>query len=127
MYAVKLEAVCLGQKLDWPFCKAILNSFGPKLQNLAILFCHGIVLEDLAVCRNLKTLEILQLNTLNASGNQTLLNSQTFLPNLISFTADICLGDQLRVFEEKTTLETLYLNCSHIGTTVRNIYCSIIL
>ena len=123
MYVVKLEAIFLEERMDWLFCKAILHSFGPKLQTLMINYSPKIVLEDLAVCHNLKNLAIFQMNALNTSGNQTPLNSQTFLPNLISFRADICLGDQLRVFEEKTTLETLYLNCSHIGTTVRNIHC----
>ena len=44
------------------------------------------------------------------------INSGNFLPYLKNMLSQICLGNKSRLFEEKSTLVKLELNCSHIGT-----------
>lgn len=73
--------------------------------------CRKIKLADLSLCKQLENLRILYDTTLV----HDVIDSATFLPKLKSFHSNSCLGVHSRLFEEKSSLVRLVLNCCHLG------------
>lgn len=80
---------------------------------------------DLLPCIQLELLQITQTNDSNVKsvlkpGDEIFslpeVQAGNFLPNLKMMFSGICLGKKSRLFEEKNSLTTLELHCSHIGT-----------
>lgn len=92
----------------------ILKVFGLQLQNLKFKSCHEIKLTDLALCSQLENLRIRE-SSLNSREFISSIDAPAFLPRLKRFKSDSCLGLASRLFEEKPTLVSLVLHCSHVG------------
>ena len=96
------------------YATPILEKFGPELQQLEFKRCEGIKLADLSLCLQLENLRIIAITVLPNIVDSTV-DEATFLPHLKSFESDVCLGLHSRLFEEKSTLVQLVLECSHVG------------
>ena len=96
--------------------RCILEAFGSNLLHLTI-YCREedrFNLADFALCPKLESLNIKNC-TLDEKEDVAALDPATFLPQLKSFTSNCCLGSRSRFFEEKSSLVSLDLHCSHIG------------
>lgn len=100
------------------YLEAIMKVFGWKLKSLELQFCKKIQLEHLASCTQLEKLKIMGGSILISSArNDPMIRwaPDTFLPLLKSFESDICLGVWAPIFEKKSTLINLELDCIHTG------------
>lgn len=117
---LQLETITLF-KVSPKFIGSILTTFGTELIHLTFIACEQINLPILAPCQRLESLRIHSSNSSLIDVEETKLtelNKRTFLPTLKSFESHICLGVLSRLFEEKSTILHLVLNCCHIGTEV---------
>lgn len=103
------------------FIKAVLKAFGPKLKSLAFESCN-ISLADLIPCTNLETLKFLKsssIASLEEGEQNSEITAESFLPELVSLESSICLGPfAAQLFEHKSKLTSVSLNCCHIGAKV---------
>ena len=116
-YLLQLETISL---IDIPaqFVKPILKAFGAGLKRLTFESCEKINVPDLVYCKQLEALQILGSSCLAVKKTDDNLNPESFLPLLKSFESRPCLGTWSSLFEEKSTLVCLCLNCTHIGIEV---------
>lgn len=98
-------------RISSKYLTPILELFGPGLKHLE-LECRKIKLADLSLCYQLDSLRILSRDAVLIHHD---IDSAAFLPKLKSFHSAICLGAHSRLFEEKSSLVRLVLNCSHVG------------
>jgi len=96
----------------------ILKAFGAGLKRLTFESCEKINVPDLVYCKQLEALQISGSSCLAEKKTNGNLNAETFLPLLKSFESHSCLGTWSSLFEEKSTLVSLCLNCTHIGIEV---------
>jgi len=107
-------------KVPVGYMKPILELFGAELQHLDFKGCHRIKLADLALCHQLQDLRIISsklhppLTFIPQQIDDSTVEAATFLPQLKSLESNVCLGHHSRLFEEKSTLVRLVLNCSHV-------------
>lgn len=99
----------------------VLSSIGSQLQRVTFVSCEAINIDDLTPCNQLKTLQIyFSSSVIDLSKDLVQCvfrnRSQDFLPSLNRFESDICLGETSAVFEEKSTLTHLELDCCHVNT-----------
>jgi hypothetical protein len=112
-------------KVSTNYRKAILLGIGPQLSLLTFVSCELIDVTDLIQCTELEVLRIFFSCTLLLpieNPEEKYFPPGTFLPKLSHLESDICL--RLRyshLFEEKSTLTYLDLECSHVGTKASNI------
>lgn len=92
----------------------ILKVFGQQLHNLEVKSCFDIKLTDLALCSQLESLQIHK-SSLDPREWISTNDASAFLPHLTTFESDSCLGPSSRLFEEKSSLVSLVLHCSHVG------------
>lgn len=108
--------------------KQIIKAFGSRLKSVEFIDCSELDLLDLIPCNILESLLISDDCSIlvNASGSFEIdqLISLPFLPSLKKFSSYSCLGIWSSLFESKTSLTELQLNCSHIGKGVITIYDS---
>jgi len=104
------------------FIKAVLKAFGPKLKSLAFDSCNNISLADLIPCTNLESLKFIKFSSIalhEESEQNAALTAEDFLPELVSLESSICLGPfASQLFEHKSKLTSVTLNCCHIGAKV---------
>ena len=98
--------------------ESFLKIFGGTLESLTFESCRNINLKDLSSCANLMKLEVLERSSLIPPENESQVHAASFLPKLKELSSDICLGNWNRVFETKSELTSVTLNCCHIGTGV---------
>ena len=91
----------------------VLKVFGPELKQLEFEGFYDVELADLALCSKLESLNLHKTNVWMDPPKET--DPTTFLPNLKSFQTEICLGTYSHLFEEKSSLVRLVLNCSHVA------------
>ena len=100
-----------------------MKVFGPDLLHLTLDNIKDTVvnLEHLQPCSKLESLRFrgYQPNTSTSSSKAAQFQWKQFLPQLKSVESDVCLDSiWSRVFEEKSTLTSVDLNCFHIETDV---------
>ena len=87
--------------------------------------CELIDVTDLLLCTELEVLRIFFSSTLllpNENPEEKYFPPGAFLPKLNRLESDICLGSRFsHLFEEKSSLTYLDLECSHVGTKASNI------
>jgi len=102
--------------------KILLKVFGPDLKHLSFEYCSKEIvnLEDLLPCSKLEDLRFRgYLPNTPLNSNAVDFQWEEFLPRLKILESDVCLGRTWsRIFEEKSTLTSIILNCFHIGTEV---------
>ena len=102
--------------------KILLKVFGQDLLHLNFNHCSKEVVsfEDLLPCRKLESLRFQRNLPITSVCLQSIkFPPEDFLPNLKSLESNICLGSNWsRIFEEKSTLTSVKLNCVHIGKEV---------
>ena len=97
-----------------------MEVFGPELLRLSIyggaedLFS----LADFALCPKLENLSFHNC-ILDENEDVTAFDPSTFLPHLKSIYSSSCLGSHSRLFEEKSSLVRLDVNCSHLGLEMK--------
>lgn len=96
---------------------AVLAKIGAQLLTLSMIGCHLIeVANDLKPCTELKRLVIRETCTMAPIDASVVKQSEPLLPNLVSLTSWICLGDSSPLFEiERPSLRRLTLYCPHIN------------
>jgi len=92
--------------------------FHAELKELSFVGCKLINLADLARCTQLQSLRISSTCTMDSYENVPALSAGTFLPSLKTFESRICLGSASALFENKTTLSRLVLECCHLNLQV---------
>jgi len=100
------------------FVKAILKSFGSELESLTFESCLELDLSDLLPCVKLESLFILSHSTLDPKAIGSNIIAHTFIPQLTSIESGICLSSWAFLFEGKSALTRVFLNCFHLGTVV---------
>jgi len=97
----------------------LLAKIGAQLSQLCMIGCELIVVtKDLKLCRQLKRLVIRERCTMAPIDTASSIQQTTdgLLPNLVSLTSWICLGDSSHLFEtERPSLKRLTLYCPHIS------------
>ena len=97
----------------------LLAKIGAQLSQLCMIGCELIeVTKDLKPCRQLKRLVIRERCTMAPIDTASSIQQTTdgLLPNLVSLTSWICLGDSSHLFEtERPSLKRLTLYCPHIS------------
>ena len=114
-----MESVTINHVKCSACVKPILNALGHALKSLDIIESK-LDLAQLVPCCYLERLTIWEgCSIINdgADGTASLI-SLPFLPVLKSFSSSVCLGEWSPLFESKTSLTKLGLNCSHIGIGV---------
>lgn len=99
------------------YVKVILKAFGSELKSFTFDSCLDLDLADLMPCTKLESLFILG-STLDPAVNGSNIVAHTFLPQLRSIEAGICLGTWSHLFEKNTALTRVLMNCFHVGTVV---------
>ena len=112
------------------FVKPILKIFGPGLRHLTFWSFAEFNMADLIPCNLLESLRIYGSlsSILEPPSNEVniILRAHSFLPQLKVLKSDICLGQWLRLLEEKPEMTHIVLNCCHIGTEVILIFYNIL-
>lgn len=112
-YLFKLTKIGFHQ-VSLRYITVILEEFGAGLQKLEFKHCVEIKLDDIALCQQLKSLRIgPYFTTLLPEKFESRFDSAKFLPQLKIFKSDGCLGRTSRLFEEKSNLVSLVMNCFH--------------
>jgi len=90
------------------------------LKKLTLNCCEDVNLEALLPCSQLESLRLGDSSSLIPAEDQHPIDHSSFLPNLKTFEAAICLKDGVwaSLFELKSSLTRIALNCCHIGTNV---------
>lgn len=98
----------------------IFKIFGSELLQLQFSFKSKFYVEDLASASRLESLLIGSHCELmmRSKEDATLLRDDNFLPQLKKLESGSCLGSLSYLFEKKTTLEKLTLECCHIGAEI---------
>jgi len=98
----------------------ILKIFGSELLKLQFSFKSKFYVEDLASASRLESLLICSRCELmmRSKEDAALLRDDNFLPQLKKLESGSCLGSLSYLFEKKTTLEKLTLECCHIGAEI---------
>ena len=108
------------------YINVILKVFGPNLKHLTIENSKNVDLAALMTCSQLESLTLKDgVKLKRIPTDHPTLNPGSFLPKLESLESEICLGTYwTRVFEQKSGLTRVALNCCHIGTKVnyKNIF-----
>lgn len=105
-------------KVSTIYRKAVLTSIGAQLLHVTFVSCESIEIADLSPCTQLEVLRIFFSSSLLKDENEskTYSDSETFLPKLDRLESDICLGEISRIFEEKSSMTHLDLECCHVNT-----------
>jgi len=108
------------EDLSTEYMRPVLNALGPNLKKLTLKRCD-FDMAWLSSCTQLQHLKInccsLRTDKLATRGHNNWTHA-TFLPVLTEFQSNVCLQKWAPVFEEKSTLVKLTLNCCHIATKV---------
>ena len=95
--------------------RAVLASLGDQLLSVKYHHCKSIDLAELVPCIGLRVLEI-ESGDVKPTSSTTLIDADTFLPQLRKFSVDLCLGQETRLFENyRPTLVDLAIRCVHLG------------
>lgn len=107
------------QDLKCEYVTPLLQVFGGELISLDVSFSGELNMLDLLGCSNLEILHISSKDknfSLMDSGEMgSSFSPNTFIPQLKEFRSDICLDAWSYLFENKSSLVQLTLNCCHIG------------
>lgn len=107
------------QNVKSEYVTPLLQVFGGELVSLDVSFSGEFNMLDLLGCSNLEILHVSSRDknfSLMDSGEMSpSLSPDTFIPQLKEFRSDICLGAWSYLFENKSSLVQLSLNCCHIG------------
>lgn len=105
--------------------KAILTAIGAQLSQLTFVSCERIDLTDLIPCKELDVLRIFLASSLwlpTEDSEERYSPSEAFLPKLNRLESDICLHARFsHLFEERSTLLHLDLECCHVGTKASSV------
>ena len=99
--------------------RIVLTSIGSQLTRLSLIgvTTEHIFISDLQFCSRLEELELPGIVFKEGDQSTKEIDASTFLPNLKKFKSSGCLGIYSPLFEEKSALTHLDLDCSHISTT----------
>ena len=108
------------EDLSTEYARPVLNALGPALKKLTLKRCD-FDMAWLSSCTQLQHLTInccsLRTDKLITRGHNNWTHA-TFLPVLTEFQSNVCLQKWAPIFEKKSTLVKLTLNCCHIATKV---------
>ena len=123
-FDLQIEQVTL-IKVSENYRKAILLGIGAQLSLLTFVSCELIDVTDLISCTELEMLRFFFSSTLflpSENPEEKYFPPEEFLPKLKRLESDICLRSRYsHLFEEKSTLTYLDLECCHVGTKASNI------
>jgi len=102
------------------YVMCILEVFGSNLLHLTIYGRQEdrFNLADFALCPKLESFNLRNC-TLDENEDVAAFDPATFLPQLKSLTSNCCLGSRSRFFEDKSSLVSLDLYCSHMGLEIK--------
>ena len=99
------------------YVASVLKVFGAELTELNLYNCEFRV-RQLLSCPNLEILRLTDGCTLlnhSSDRKDPPIDQSTFLPQLRVLQSELCFGSWSHLFENKSTLESLFLFCCHIG------------
>ncbi|KAI9555851.1 hypothetical protein GHT06_018368 [Daphnia sinensis] len=112
-------------KVSPDYRKAILTAIAAQLTQLTFVSCDRIDIAGLIACKELEVLRIFLASSLvlqTEDPEERYSPPEAFLPKLSRLESDICLHAQYsHLFEEKSSLLHLDLDCCHIGTKASSI------
>lgn len=95
-----------------------MKVFNQTLQHIELNGSESIYLQDLAVCNQLESLQLFyrfRSGLKESNEGPTAFDADNFLPKLKVFESAACLGPLSSLFEGKSNLIHLKLNCCHVG------------
>jgi len=104
------------ERISPVYRKMVLEIIGIRMKTVSLCDCEFIDISEFSSCDALEELSIDGGSLVSEAALGPLNTNNSFLPNLTSFSSDVCLGKLSNLFEEGRNLVSLQLACSHLET-----------
>ena len=102
------------ERISPVYRKMVLEIIGIRMKTVSLCDCEFIDISEFSSCDALEELSIDGGSLVSEAALGPLNTNNSFLPNLTSFSSDVCLGKLSNLFEEGRNLVFLKLACSHL-------------